>query len=105
MTIQKSLIALVTAGAIGLLSACAGMPDQTATSSYSTGCKATLVTSASQEISAYNSDMHKKPYAPQTQAEQDYAAGQVGQGVLRQPATKLKGPGAGNALDDARRGC
>ena len=105
MTIQKSLIALVTAGAIGLLSACAGMPDQAATNNYSTGCKATLVTSASQEISAYNSDMHKKPYAPQTQAEQDYAAGQVGQGVLRQPPTKLKGPGAGNALDDARRGC
>jgi hypothetical protein len=105
MTIQKSRIALLIAGAVGLLGACADMPDQTASRSYSMGCKATLVTSASQEISAYNSDMHKKPYAPQTQAEQDYAAGQVGQAVLRQPPTKLKGPGAGNALDDARRGC
>jgi hypothetical protein len=105
MTIQKSRIALVTAGAVGLLCACAGMPNQTASRNYSTGCKATLVTSASQEISAYNSDMHTTPYPPQTQAEQDYARGQVGKAVLNQPATKIKGVGAGNALDDARRDC
>jgi hypothetical protein len=105
MTIQKSRIALVTVGAIGLLYGCAGMPDQTASRTYSTGCKATLVTSASQEISAYNSDMHKTPSPPQTQAEQDYARAQVGKAVLNQPATKIKGVGAGNALDDTRRGC
>jgi hypothetical protein len=105
MIIQKVRIALLTAGAVGLLGACADMPDQTASTSYSTGCKATLVTSASQEISAYNSDMHKTPYPAQTQAEQDYARAQVGKAVLNQPATKIKGVGAGNALDDARRGC
>lgn len=105
MTIQKSRIALLTAGAVGLLCACAGMPDQTASRSYSTECKASLVTSASQEIAAYNSDMHKNPYPPQTQAEQEYARAQVGKAVLNQPATTIKGVGAGNALDDARRGC
>ena len=105
MTVQKSRIALLIAGAVGLLGACANMPDQTASRSYSMGCKATLVTSASQEISAYNSDMHKAPYPPQTQAEQDYARAQVGKAVLNQPATTIKGVGAGNALDDTRRGC
>jgi hypothetical protein len=49
--------------------------------------------------------MHKNPYPPQTQAEQDYARAQVGKAVLNQPGTKIKGVGAGNALDDARRGC
>ena len=101
------LLIYAALSATGLLGGCANMPDQTQTAS-SQGCKIVLIDSASKEISAYNSDMHrdKSAYA-QGQIQQDYADAKVGdaQNKDRRPLTGLQFHGTPNAMTVARRGC
>jgi hypothetical protein len=97
------LLIYAALGATGVLGGCANMPDQTQTASTQ-GCKIVLIDSASKEISAYNSDMHKdkRGYA-QSQIEQNYADAKVGDSQNKD--RRLEFRGTPNAMTDARRGC
>jgi hypothetical protein len=109
MTSRHHLRAVAALAAAGLaLGGCAAMPDQTQTASTQ-GCKIVLIDNTAQELSAYNSDMHrdKSAYA-QGQIQQNYADAKVGdaQNRDRRPVNdSLQFHGTPNAMTDARRGC
>ncbi len=102
MTLCHRLLVYAALGATGALGGCANMPDQTQTASTQ-GCKIVLIDSASQEIAAYNSDMHRGRYAPNNQTEQNYADAKVGDSQNKDRRLEFKG--TPNAMSDARRGC
>jgi hypothetical protein len=104
MTSCHRLLIYAALGATGVLGGCATTPDQTQTAYDSQGCKIVLIDSASQEISAYNSDMHKhKSGYAQSQIEQNYADAKVGDAQNKDRRLQFKG--TPNAMTDARRGC
>jgi hypothetical protein len=95
---------LPAVGALALLAGCATMPDQAQQSYASAGCKIVLIDSASQEIRAYNSDMHGGTYRPNTPTEQTYAVGQVGKQQALNPRFRM-GHNEPNAIAQARNDC
>jgi len=109
MTSRHHLLVVAALAGAGLaLGGCAAMPDQTQTASTEQGCKIVLVDNTAQEISAYNSDMHRdRPAYAQGQIQQSYADAKVGdaQNNDRRPLTGLQFHGTPNAMTDARRGC
>ncbi|MGH8315918.1 MAG: hypothetical protein ACRETU_12295 [Steroidobacterales bacterium] len=92
-------------GALAFLAGCATMPDQTQQASYaSPGCKIVLVDSASQEIRAYNSDLHSGQYRPNTPTEQAYAVGQIGKQQALNPRFRM-GHNEPNNIAQAHNDC
>jgi hypothetical protein len=107
MTSRHHVLSFAALAAIGLaLGGCAAMPDQTQTASTQ-GCKIVLIDNTAQELSAYNSDMHRDKAYAQGQIQQNYADAKVGdaQNKDRRPLTGLQFHGTPNAMTDARRGC
>lgn len=105
MVTLKLCLSLAIAGSIGLLSSCASIPEQSAQNRDLKGCKVVLVDSASQVISGYNSDIHKRLYEMQTSTEQGEANAVVDKAIQSQPIGKGRTPGQMNNLVDARHDC
>ena len=104
MTSRHHPLVLAALGAAALaIGGCAAMPDQTQTASTQ-GCKIVLIDNTAQELSAYNSDIHRARagYA-QGQLQQNYADAKVGDSQNKDRRLEFKG--TPNAMTDARRGC
>jgi hypothetical protein len=102
MTIFRGFLVV---GASVLLSACATMPDSAQQANYaSTGCKIVLIDSASQEIRAYNSDMHGGRYQPNTSIEQAEATGAIGKQQAIRPGFRM-GHNEPNNIAQAQKDC
>ena len=81
------------------------MPDQAHQTGYaSPECKIVLIDSASQEIRAYNSDLHGNQYRPNTATEQAYAVGQIGKQQALNPRFRT-GHNEPNNIAQARTDC
>ena len=99
---MKLINVLLAAGAAALLPGCATMPDQ---ASYTPAeCKIVLVDSASQEIRAYNSDMHDGRYKPNTSTEQAEASAAIGKQQALQPRFRM-GHNEPNNIAQAQKDC
>ncbi len=94
---------LLAVGVSVLLSACATMPDP-GPSYASAGCKIVLIDSASQEIRAYNSDMHGGRYQPNTSIEQAEATGAIGKQQAIRPGFRM-GHNEPNNIAQAQKDC
>ena len=102
MTISRGLLAI---GASVLLSACATMPDPAQQANYaSTKCKIVGIDSASQEIRAYNSDMHGRQYEPNTSIEQAEATAAIGKQQALNPRFRM-GHNEPNNIAQAQKDC
>ena len=102
---MKRFTGLLAVGVSVLLSACATMPDSGQGANYaSTGCKIVLIDSASQEIRAYNSDMHGGQYQPNTSTEQAVATGEIGKQQVLNPRFRM-GHNEPNNIAQAQKDC
>jgi hypothetical protein len=104
MDCRVSIIGFCAAatGAAIILAGCAGMPDQAQDTAYTYGCKVVVIDTASKEIGAYNSDIHKKPLVNEP-IEQTEGLGKLGN--IQNRDRRLLGRGSPNTMDDAQRGC
>lgn len=99
---MKLISVFLAAGASALLLACATMPDQ---ASYAPSeCKVVLIDSASQEIRAYNSDLHDGRYKANTSTEQAEASAAIGKQQALRPSFRM-GHNEPNPIAQAQKDC
>ena len=105
MTFRTYSLVIGTIAVTAFVTGCAAMPDQMQQASYpSKECKIVLIDSASKEIRAYNSDMHRQKDEANTATEQAYAVGQVGKAQVLNPRFRM-GHNEPNTIAQARNDC